>query len=309
MRGGHGLGEIGTGRDCGTVNAAMANRRTARRVVPPAPAVARPDLVVVVLAAAGAAVAAYLTWLKLAGGSAVFCVTGHGCDIVQSSRYALVLGVPTALWGALVYVAIGVLAGVGLSGRRWRWAFYLAAAGVAFSAYLTALSVFVIGATCVYCLASAGIMVAILGVLVWRRPGATAPGPALRPARLLAGGVAAAALAVLAGAFLYALPSAEAPGYQAALAQHLRESGAVMYGAHWCSHCAEQKKLFGPAANEVPYVECDPKSLNGRPELCEKAGVKAFPTWVIGVERREGVQSLADLAALSKFPGAAKPAS
>ena len=270
---------------------------------------ARPDLAVAGLAAAGAAVAAYLAWLKLAGASTVFCVTGTGCDIVQSSRYALLLGVPTALWGALVYVAIGVLAGVGLSSRRWSWVFHLAAAGVAFSAYLTALSVFVIGATCVYCLASAAIMAAILGLLVWRRPVAPARGPALRPARLLVGGVAAGAITVLAGAFLYAMPSAEAPSYQAALARHLRESGAVMYGAHWCSHCSEQKTLFGPAAKDLPYVECDPKGVNARPDLCQKVGVKAFPTWVIGPQRREGVQSLADLAALSKFSVATKPAS
>ena len=270
---------------------------------------ARPDLAVAGLAAAGAAVAAYLAWLKLAGASTVFCVTGTGCDIVQSSRYAVLLGVPTALWGALVYVAIGVLAVVGLSPRRWRWAFHLAAAGVAFSAYLTALSAFVIGATCVYCLASAGIMVAILGLLVWRRPAAPARGPAWRPARLLVGGVAAGALTVLAGAFLYAMPSAVPPSYQGALARHLRESGAVMYGAYWCSHCVEQKTLFGPAAKDLPYVECDPKGVNGRPDLCRTVGVKAFPTWVIGTERREGVQSLDDLAALSKFPVAPKPAS
>ena len=261
------------------------------------------------LAAAGAAVAAYLAWLKLTGASTGFCVTGTGCDIVQSSRYALVLGVPTAFWGALVYVAIGVLAVVGLSPRRWSWVFHLAAAGVAFSAYLTALSGFVIGATCVYCLASAAIMVAIVGLLVWRRPAAPARGPALRPARLLVGGVAAGALTVLAGAFLYAMPSAEAPSYQAALARHLRESGAVMYGAHWCSHCSEQKSLFGPAARDVPYVECDPKGVNARPDLCQKVGVKAFPTWVIGTQRREGIQSLADLAALSRFPGGAKAGS
>jgi glutaredoxin len=74
-----------------------------------------------------------------------------------------------------------------------------------------------------------------------------------------------------------------------------------MYGAYWCPHCAEQKALFGEAAKELPYVECDPSGVNPRPDLCEKVGVKSFPTWVVGGERREGVQSLETLAELSKF--------
>lgn len=82
-----------------------------------------------------------------------------------------------------------------------------------------------------------------------------------------------------------------------------------MYGAFWCSHCIEQKTLFGPAAKDLPYVECDAKGVNARPDLCQKVGVKAFPTWVIGDQRREGVVSLADLAALSKFRPASKAGS
>ena len=55
-------------------------------------------------------------------------------------------------------------------------------------------------------------------------------------------------------------------------------------------------------------MECAADAVNGRPDLCEKAGVKVFPTWVIGTERREGVQSLSALSTLSKFqPEAAKP--
>ena len=129
----------------------MASRKPDRHA--PAPPV-RPDLLVVGLATAGFAVAAYMTWLKWAGATAAFCLSGSGCDVVQSTRYATLLGVPTALWGALLYAAIGVLAALGLTPSRWRWAFNLAAAGVGVSIYLTALSVAVIHATCAYCLAA-----------------------------------------------------------------------------------------------------------------------------------------------------------
>jgi uncharacterized membrane protein len=260
---------------------------------------ARPDLLLVALAAAGTAIAVYLTWLKWSGSPAAFCVSGSGCDIVQASRYATLLGLPTALWGVPLYVAIGVLAALGLTATRWSWTFYLAAAGVGLSVYLTALSVLVIQATCAYCLGSAAITVAILLVLLWRR--AALPGRR-RLASVVPGALAAAVLVPLAAAFIWAMPEGGGRGFEASLARHLREQGAVMYGAYWCPHCTEQKALFGDAANDLPYVECAKDHVNGRPDLCEKAGVKAFPTWVMGSERREGVLSLSALATFSKFP-------
>ena len=156
-----------------------------RKTEPAVSPVERPDWVLSGLAAAGMLVAAYLTWLKLSGSGAALCVAGSGCDIVQASRYATFLWVPTALWGLVTYVAIGVLAWIGLTPRNWPIAFALAAGGVGFSAYLTWLSVFDLGATCVWCLTSAVILIAILAVLVMRRPSGAEPeaGDELRPAR------------------------------------------------------------------------------------------------------------------------------
>jgi uncharacterized membrane protein/glutaredoxin len=273
----------------------MANRK--REPVTESPA--RPDLVVLAVSAAGFAIAAYLTWLKWSGGPAAFCLSGGGCDIVQASRYGTLLGVPTALWGALLYAAIGVLAALGLDTRRWTWAFYLAAAGVGISFYLTALSLLVIHATCAYCLASAVVTVVLLLAVWWRR--AALPGRRPKVGTLIAGGLAAAVLVPFGAAFIFAFPTGGGAGFEAALARHLREKGAVMYGAYWCPHCAEQKALFGDAAKDLPYVECDPGGVNPRPDLCERAGVKSFPTWIMGDKRREGVQTPQALADFSNF--------
>jgi len=81
-----------------------------------------------------------------------------------------------------------------------------------------------------------------------------------------------------------------------------------MYGAYWCPHCQEQKARFGDAASELPYVECDPRGAGARPDLCSIAGVRSYPTWVIGNQRREGVLTLEELATLSGFtaPASAK---
>ena len=46
------------------------------------------------------------------------------------------------------------------------------------------------------------------------------------------------------------------------LAQQLKQSGAKMYGAFWCSHCLEQKEEFGQQAmKDFPYVECYPNGF------------------------------------------------
>ena len=200
-----------------------------RRRDQPAPPPPR-DFLVIAVAAAGLAVAGYLTVTKLMGGNAAFCEAGGGCDAVQSSRYAMLLGVPVALWGALAYAAVAGLAAAGLTATRWQWAFAIAAGAVGFSAYLTWISASVIHAFCPYCLASGAVAVALLAVLIWRRPAASAR--LTRPARLITLGGAAAIGAIVVGAFIYAAnPESGEPSYREALARHLTARGMIMYGA------------------------------------------------------------------------------
>jgi hypothetical protein len=81
---------------------------------------------------------------------------------------------------------------------------------------------------------------------------------------------------------------------QMELTEHLRRIGAVFYGAWWCPACFRQKSLFGQQAGDrLPYVECD-KTKEGR-ERCQEAGIKAYPTWVLGSKRVEGVQTIEEL--------------
>jgi uncharacterized membrane protein len=211
----------------------MKGRREAPRRGAGAEA-ARRDWLAGGLAAAGLLVAGSLAAAKFAAGTAPFCAAGSGCETVQASRYAVFLGVPTALWGAALYAVIGALALLGLDARRWLAAFLLAVAGVSFSAYLTALQVFVIGAVCAYCLLSAGIAAALFVLLLVRRPAETERRPVLRARRVLALGVVTAVATVLLGAGVFALGGPRGDdGYQEALARHLAETGAVMYGAYW----------------------------------------------------------------------------
>lgn len=79
------------------------------------------------------------------------------------------------------------------------------------------------------------------------------------------------------------------------LAACLTERGVVMYGADWCAHCQEQKRLFGTAFPAVTYVEC-PDS----PQRCVQAGITGYPAWVLPDGRKfEGVQPLSTLAGVA----------
>ena len=123
-----------------------------RRLVPP-------------LAALGALVSGYLTWIHYSGGLAL-CTGAAGCETVQASRYATVAGVPVALLGLLVYLvlfALGLWRPSADAAETRRLALFgVALAGVLYSAYLTYLEIAVIGAICPWCVSSALLMLAIL---------------------------------------------------------------------------------------------------------------------------------------------------
>ncbi|MEB3306357.1 MAG: hypothetical protein VKL58_09105 [Cyanobacteriota bacterium] len=131
---------------------------------------------------------------------------------------------------------------------------------------------------------------ALLGPLVWGFSAAMAPALAAPPA----GG---ASTTPTLGPAMQA-STAE----QLALVEHLRRVGVMFYGAWWCPACFKQKNLFGQeAGNQLPYVECE--KTEAQREGCRKAGVAAYPTWVMGSQRLEGVQTLEDLRRWSGFGG------
>lgn len=77
-----------------------------------------------------------------------------------------------------------------------------------------------------------------------------------------------------------------------ALAQHLKNTGAVMYGAYWCPHCSHQKELFGAEAwSLIPYVECSTKGFYYDAGKVNKVITKidGFPTWNIPNNKNQWV--------------------
>ncbi len=123
--------------------------------------------VIAVLALAGLFVALYLYFYKIGVYGELKCGSG-GCETVQASPYAMLLGQPVALYGVLGYAALLAVSLLGLH-PRWaaqRWPTLLLAVmatlGFAFTAYLTSLEMLVIHAWCRWCLGSAVII-----TLIW----------------------------------------------------------------------------------------------------------------------------------------------
>lgn len=109
------------------------------------------------------------------------------------------------------------------------------------------------------------------------------------------GGISA--LVILGGLIFEWKTTPEAGAYDQ-FAQCLRDKGATMYGADWCPHCQNQKRMFGDSFKFVPYVECPDD-----PKRCIAEGVEGYPTWKFqNGAVLSGEQSLERLSSASTCP-------
>lgn len=95
---------------------------------------------------------------------------------------------------------------------------------------------------------------------------------------------------------LVSVQGAQAGPYKE-FAQCLDEAGAKFYGAYWCPHCNDQKKMFKGAASSLPYIECSVPGGQGQMQVCVDAGIEGYPTWTFADgERMSGAIPLEVLA-------------
>lgn len=280
------------------------------------------------IALMGAFGTAYLTIVKFMGGSAA-CPTA-GCDRVLASDYAMIFGVPLTIFGCLGYLGMATMALSPLAinpdrqkelrrqveNITWPLLFMGATAMVVFSGYLMYLLAFELKALCIYCIASAIFAVSMFLLTIFGRSWEDA-GQLMFRGLIIAVVTLVGTLAVYAPIHTPQAADSNIPGEagppisttseaaELALAQHLAETGAKMYGAWWCPHCHDQKQLFGlPAAKNIPYIECDAAGQNPQDGLCRSVPeVNSYPTWEIDGQFYRGTQSLETLATLSGYTG------
>lgn len=194
-----------------------------------------PNWLLTGLAGAGMALTAYLVLTILLDKPPLYCEEGSSCDMVQQSRWGTFLGAPIALWGFLTYAT---LAYIGLRVRdpvsHWKSAWLVSLAGLGYSVYLTAISLLVIEATCIYCLISLSIMAVIFGVVIFQRPAGL---PGLNYTTW-AGKTILVTILIIGGMHLHysgVFDPAAGPEdpYLRGLAENLSQENAVFYGAFW----------------------------------------------------------------------------
>jgi len=299
-------------------------------------------LIMGAIAVIGSLITSYLTIVALTGGKTACPIDKasgiSSCDLVLQSSYAKVFGLPLSLFGLLAYLAMIVFALAPflvnaetnkqqrnqLEKMTGRLLLIGGTAMAVFSGYLMYISFFKLHEACLYCLTSAmcslGLFILAIIGREWEEVG-----------QVFFTSMIVALITVMGSLGLYAsagspvasgkTPITEAttrpvPPYgweitttsgpaELALAKHLNQIGAKMYGAFWCPHCYEQKQLFGKEAfKSLNYVECDPSGKNPQPAACAAAKIQSYPTWTIKGETVSGAQVLEKLAAASKYEGA-----
>ncbi|MEK7487729.1 MAG: vitamin K epoxide reductase family protein [Patescibacteria group bacterium] len=122
-----------------------------------------------IVSAIGLLDATYLTVKHYLGG--IPPCTLRGCEVVLTSAYNTIAGIPVALLGALYYATIFILSLAYIISKKEvviRRASYLTPVGFLASVYFVYLQLFVINAICLYCMASAATstLLFILGAYV-----------------------------------------------------------------------------------------------------------------------------------------------
>ncbi len=283
----------------------MTGDKNQRRKQPTAKSLLRdgPNWPLFVLAVLGMALSGYLTFTAWSGKTVAFCTEGAGCDVVLSSRWSTLFGMPTSFWGFLTYALLAAVAWNRHADNQWRWAWVISLFGLLYSLYLTAISYFELQAACPYCLTSLGLMTIIFILTTFQRPENL---PQFSWGPWLAKTVGAALVAIVALHSYYAGYWGSAPGPEdpwiRGLAEHLSKSDAKFYGASWCPHCADQKKKFGSSVKRIPYVECSPGGQQApSAPICKEKNITSYPTWIINGQRYTGIQELDALAQASKY--------
>jgi len=96
--------------------------------------------------------------------------------------------------------------------------------------------------------------------------------------------LSALGILIIVGVFLSINSSSSAPKLESkpeleSFAQCITDRGAKFYGAFWCIHCQNQKKMFGTASKFLPYIECSTPDGGGELPVCRAEGITGYPTW------------------------------
>ncbi len=123
-------------------------------------------MAMIVLSVIGLGLASYLTYVHYSGGQ-VLC-TSDSCELVQTSVYSKLAGVPVALMGLIGYALIFVSLVLPEREQTRLATLGLTVVGFGFSAYLTGRELFSLHHICEWCVSSACILTVLMLLAVYR---------------------------------------------------------------------------------------------------------------------------------------------
>ncbi|RJQ13457.1 hypothetical protein C4553_03690 [Candidatus Parcubacteria bacterium] len=256
-------------------------------------------IIISVLALGGIAIMAYLTYIHFAE-TRSFCDISEtvSCDVVTTSIYSEIFGIPVSLLGLGYFFLILFWVLKDKSEAVFQKMFVVTLLVLIPSLYLSSLELFVIKAFCILCESSKILMIGILiitGVSMPERPTARLIAP------LIIGGLLLSAITY------FAQTGTSTKADYSEFVQCLNQKGVVYYKSVKCSNCKRQEKLLGPAYLQLNSVECHPEGPGGNPQLCLDKNVNKTPTFILEPEgeetkRLEGLQQLNNLADFANCP-------
>ena len=256
-----------------------------------------------------------------------------GCDKVLSSAWGTIfknnqITIPLSFAGFITYFSIlilSILLTLNLTSSKekfnkiiWWFVFLISCGATVFSLLLLYIMIFKIKAICPFCIISA---ISCLSIFILSIIGAKFE----NREPMIFRGFIVAFLVLISGLIwdnkvdpanaeqvLNPVPiekiapqvKTKSSSQQIDFAKFLSENKIFMYSAYWCSHCYDQKQLFGKeAVKKLTIIECAKDGKDSQTELCIKKEIKGFPSWEINGEIYSGVRDLKDLAIMTGYKG------
>ncbi|KKU16098.1 MAG: hypothetical protein UX24_C0021G0001 [Candidatus Giovannonibacteria bacterium GW2011_GWB1_45_9b] len=243
---------------------------------------------IVLCAITGIGIMSYLTYIHYSQ-SKSFCDISQevSCDVVTTSIYSEIFGIPVSVLGLLYFAAVLFL----ILKKRDR------AFQTLFIITLFALVPSLYNSICILCETSKVLMLIIIGASLW------ASGLDSKTVLRMGAPVLIAGL-VAAGVTYFAQTGTVVKKDYSNFIQCLNSKGVVYYKSVRCSTCRRQEMILGEAYKKLNSIECHPDGENPQPELCLSKKITKTPTFlmesgVTEIKRIEGLQQIKDLSAFA----------
>jgi uncharacterized membrane protein len=259
-------------------------------------------IIIAILCVAGLFIMGYLTVIHYTQAQSFCDLSAEvSCDVVTTSLYSEVFGVPLSFLGLFYFGFVLLMLFRGRQKSVFQTIFLLTLFVLIPSLYLSMIELFVIKSFCILCETSKVIMVAILFTLLPTVRKLTKVDFKLIAPILIAGLVAS-------GITYFMQAGGGASEDYTEVVQCLNQKGVIYYKSVRCSNCRRQEKLLGEAYLQLNAVECHPEGEDPRPEFCFDKGISKTPTFLLedenGMEtdRLEGLQQVESIAIFANCP-------